>query len=118
MGSIPQLSDVQWRRIENILPENRRDRQVICALMYREFSGQSLRHVGGQYGLSRTRLDEWSRALKADGSLPQLMRLLKLKLASSLPRRGGGRAWYHHNKALVAEVTAIKLAEFRQALRL
>ena len=116
MSSIPMLTAARWRRIENILPQNRRDPVVISAILYREHSGQSLRHAGEAYGISRARLDEWSRALEADGSVTKMMTALKLKAAGPLVRRAGGRPWYHRNQALAAEVVAIKLAEFRQAL--
>jgi hypothetical protein len=60
-SNIPMLSDGQWRKIEKLLPENRHDSTVIAAILYREFSGQPLRHVGEQYGLSRTRLQNGTR---------------------------------------------------------
>ena len=34
MSYVPLLSDPQWSRIENILPENRQDRTVITAILY------------------------------------------------------------------------------------
>ena len=46
---------------------------MITAILYLEHSGQPLRHVGEQYGLSQTRLHEWHRAIEADGSLARVM---------------------------------------------
>jgi hypothetical protein len=88
MSSMPMLSAAQWRRIENILPPNRRDSAVIAALLYREFSGQSLRRTGEAYGLSRVRLHEWHGALKADSCLAKVMMAQKNPPATCSPRRG------------------------------
>jgi hypothetical protein len=93
------LSAAQWRRIENILPPNRRDSAVIAALLYREFSGQSLRHTGEAYGLSRVRLHEWHGALKADSSLAKVMTAQKSPPARfTAPGAGPGttttRRWW------------------------
>jgi len=117
MGSIPLLSAAQWGLIGSHLPANRRDRHTISAILYREHSGQSLRHVADQYGLSRVRLHEWHRAIEADGSLARIMKALKLVPAGPLVRRGGGRPFYSHNPAMVAQVTAIRLQNFREALQ-
>jgi hypothetical protein len=112
MGSSNQLlNDLHWRRIESLLPPNRRDRTVIAAILYLEFSGQSLRHVGEVFGLSRTRLHEWHRAIEADGSLARIMAALKLEPAG---RRG--RVFYGNDAAMAAEIAAIRIGEFRAAL--
>ena len=115
MSSVPLLSDAQWSRIENILPENRRDRTVITAILYLEHSGQPLRHVGEQYGLSQTRLHEWHHAIEADGTLGRIMAALKLEPASAPAR--GDRPFHSHNPAMVAQVTALRLRNFGDALR-
>jgi hypothetical protein len=115
MSSVPLLSDAQWSRIENILPENRRDRTVITAILYLEHSGQPMRHVGEQYGLSQTRLHEWHRAIEADGTLGRIMVALKLEPASAPAR--GDRPFHSHNPAMVAQVTALRLRNFGDALR-
>ena len=115
MSSVPLLSDAQWRLIEDILPENRRDRTVITAILYLEHSGQPLRHVGEQYGLSQTRLHEWHHAIETDGSLTRLMAALKLERASAMDR--GDQPFHSHNAAMVAQVTALRLRLFGDALR-
>jgi hypothetical protein len=115
MGSNSLLSDAQWRRIEKLLPENRHDRTVIAALLYREHSGQPLRHVGEVFGLSRTRLHEWHRAIEAD--LPRIMAVLKIEPAGALARRRGGRPFYHRDPKMVAAVTELRLRNFADALR-
>ena len=95
MGSIPMLSDAQWRKISPLLPETKRDPVPIAAILYLEHSGQSLRHTAEIFRLSRSRLNEWHRALNADGSLAQIMTVLKLEAAGPLARRrGGGPEWY------------------------
>jgi transposase len=58
MGFKPALSDARWRRIEKLLPESRRDRQVIEAILYREFSGQSLTEVAEAFEVTRVRLHQ------------------------------------------------------------
>ena len=107
MSSVPLLSDAQWSRIENILPESRQDRTVITAILYLEHCGQPLRHVGEQYGLSQTRLHEWHRAIEADGTLGRIMAALKLEPASAPAR--SDRPFHSHNPAMVAQVTALRL---------
>ena len=47
----------------------------------------------------------------------RLMAALKLQPASATVRRGGGRPSYHRDPAIVAAVTAIRLENFREALR-
>jgi transposase len=112
MSSNPLLNDLQWRRIERLLPPSRRDRAVIAAILYLEFSGVSLRHAAELFGLSRTRLHEWHRAIEADGSLAKVMEALKLESAG---RRG--RTFYGADAAMAAEISALRVGEFRAALR-
>ena len=81
------LSGAQRRRIENILQENRRDPTVIAAILYREFSGQSLRHAAEVFGITRVSLHDWHQAIEADGSLAKVMAALKLEPAGPLVRR-------------------------------
>ena len=115
MSSVPLLSDAQWHLIEDILPENRRDQTVITAILYLEHSGQPLRHVGEQYGVSQSRLHEWHLAIQADDTLARGMAALKLDPASAPAR--GDRPFYSHNPAMVAQVTALRLRNFGDALR-
>lgn len=116
MAPAPTLSDAQWKRIEAELPLKRRDRTVISAILYRAQSGQSLREVSDAYGISRAKISEWERLLEAESVLPKLIRKLGLEPAGSLAWRGGGQAWQRrHNCA--ADVTALRLQNFGQALR-
>jgi len=118
MGSdIPGLSDRQWRRIESILPPNKRDPAMISALLFRHTSGCGLRDIAQWSGCSRTRLSEWDRALGADGTLRQIMKTLKLEPASSLLWSGGGQRSHFSDRKVTDGVTAIRFQNFRDALR-
>jgi transposase len=83
-GSIPMLSERQWRAIEPLLAENRRDRVVIAAVLFRHTTAMGLRDVAEQFGMTRTRLADWDAALRRDGSLPKLLKVLRLKPANAL----------------------------------
>jgi hypothetical protein len=117
MGSNLLLTNRQWRKISELLAENRRDAVMIEAVLYREFSGQSLIHAAEVFGLTRVRLHEWHRAIAADGSLARIMAALKLEPASALMRRRGGRPFYHRDAKMVAAVAQIRLQNFCEALR-
>ena len=114
MAQAPTLSDAKWRKIVSDLPLKRRDRAVISALLYRASSGQSLRDVAEAYGISRTRLSEWDALLVAE--MPKLVQKLGLEPAGSLAWRGGGQAWQRRTTC-AADVTALRLRNFGQALR-
>jgi len=91
---------------------------MIAALLFREFDGCGLREVCDLYGVTRTRLSEWTAVLQADGTLARLMRELGLKRA--LPLRwsaGGATYWRRVNPDRRAGVLALKLNYFRAALR-
>lgn len=90
---------------------------VIAAVLYRQVSGEGLRDTAALSGVSRSKLDEWRRALEADGSLRQVMEALKLKPAGSQVRPSGGPAWYADDATLSAQIRQIRLDAFRQALR-
>lgn len=111
MSSNPLLNDLQWRLIERLLSPNRADRAVIAAILYLQFSGGSLRHVAELFGLSRSKLHEWHRATLADGSLAKVMAALKLESAG---RRG---KMFYGSGAMADQISAIRVGEFRQALR-
>lgn len=117
MGSKPLISDAQWRKIEKLLPETRRDPQMIAALLYREFSGQSLSHAAEMFRVTRVRLHQWHRALEADGSLADIMAALKLEPAGPLARCAAGRPWYARDAELAARVAQFRLQNFADALR-
>jgi len=115
--NIPGLSAIQWRKIENLLPERRRDRRMIAALLFREFDGCGMREVCDLYGVTRTRLSEWTAALGADGTLGRLMRELGLKRAAPLRWSAGGPTyWRRVSPDRGADVLALKLNYFREAL--
>jgi hypothetical protein len=116
MASSPQLTAAQWRRIAPILPENRRDRLMISAILFRQFSGTGLRDAAAWFGVTRVRLSEWTMALEADGSLARLMKLLRLKPASRLGS-SGRHSYQGRDAKMAAAITAIRLADFREALR-
>jgi hypothetical protein len=110
------LTERQWRQIESILPQTRRDRLVIEAILYREFSGQSLAEVAEVFALTKVRLHQWHHAIAAE--LPQIMATLRLERASASARcRSGSRPTYRDNPAMVAAVGELRLRKFRQALR-
>jgi hypothetical protein len=90
MPDIPLLTDAQWRAVEPILPVGRRDRSVISAICFRESAGIGLRDLCEAYGVTRTRISDWTRALEADGSLPRILSALRLEPAGPLMRRRGG----------------------------
>ena len=90
MSSKSALSDAQWRKIERYLPETRRDRLMIEAILFREFSGQSLTDVAELFGITRVRLFQWEHAIEA--VLPAIMAALRLEPAGPLARcRSGSR---------------------------
>ena len=118
MGSRSALTAAQWRKIEKILPEKMRNQVMIEAILYREFSGRSLTQVSETFGLTRIRLHTWHTALEADGRLRKIMAALKLEPAGPLARcRSGSRPTYWRNQAMVDAVAAIRLQNFREALR-
>ena len=110
MNSNSMLSERQWRKIEPLLPDNRRDRLMIEAVLFREFSGQSLTEIAWQFGTTRVRLHQWSHALAH--LLPGIMAALKLEPAG---RRG--RMFYGSNSAQAAEIASLRIGNFREALR-
>jgi hypothetical protein len=114
---VPLLSARQWKQIVELLPNNRRDPMLVAAILFREVSGSGIREVAKSYGISRSRLHEWNRALETGGILANVLDTLRLEPAGPLARRGGGPAWYANNEGLAAAIAAIRLDEFRQALR-
>jgi hypothetical protein len=117
-SSIPCLSAAQWRKIESLLPPRRRDRRMIAALLFREFDGCGMREVCDLYGVTRTRLSDWTAVLQADGTLALLMRKLGLKRAGpSQWSAGGPTYWRRVIPDRGADVLALKLDYFRAALR-
>ena len=94
MPDVPILTDAQWRAVEPLLPPGRRDRRVVSAICFRESAGIGLRDLCEAYGLTRTRLSDWTRALSRDGTLPRILRELRLERAGALMwRRGGTPMW-------------------------
>jgi hypothetical protein len=115
MGSKPLMSDTKWRKIAPLLPANRRDRQVIEAILFREHSGWSLTDTAALFGLTRVRLYQWHTAIAAD--LPRILAVLGLEPADQLMRRRGGRAFYRDDAEMADAIAAIKLRNFAEALR-
>jgi hypothetical protein len=118
MATVPLLSVRQWKLIEPLLAEKKRDRVVVSAILYRQFSGCGLRDVAEWFGLSRARLAEWSVAMERDGSLARVMKALKLEPADWLCWSRGGRQYYARGGAeMKAAVVRLKFQNFREALR-
>jgi hypothetical protein len=116
MSSKSALSNAQWRKIERYLPETRRNRLMIEAILFREFSGQSLTDVAEVFGITRVRLFQWEHAIEA--VLPAIMAALRLESAGPLARcRSGSRPSYRRDQAMVDAVAAIRFQSFREALR-
>jgi hypothetical protein len=114
VSDVPTLTVVQWRRIMLHLPPTRRDRLTISAILFRETDGASVRDTCELYGVTRTRLSEWTRALEADGSLARVMRTLRLERAD--PRRRVGGVSFLKRSSNRASVMQEKLREFDDAL--
>ena len=89
---------------------------MITAILYREFSGQSLSEVAQQFSIPCARLRAWAAALEDD--LPAIKATLKLEPAGAAAKsRGRGRATYYNNPEMVDAVAAIRMLGFRDALR-
>jgi hypothetical protein len=119
MSSVPLLSVKQWRAISKLLPENRRDRVVISAVLFRQFSGLGLRDVAEWFGTSRVRLAEWTAAMESDGSLQKVMEALGIQRAGPLLWSGGGQQSSRQirDKEMADKVLALRFTKFRDALR-
>jgi hypothetical protein len=118
MAAIPTLTKRQWRTIEGILPANRRDPMMIAAILYRETAGASVRDTCQIYGLTKSRLSEWSAGLSESGALVRILAELKLERAGPLQWRRGGCAWYKRYAVDQGRgVEAVRLARFGDALR-
>jgi hypothetical protein len=118
MSGIPMLSAAQWRLIESLLPETRRDRRMISAIVFREIDGASLRQVCAWFDVTRTRLCEWTATLEADGTLTKILSNLGLKRAGPLQwRRGGTSSWQRYSTDGGRSVVAMKLDRFAEQLR-
>ena len=118
MSSKSLLSARQWAKISALLPESRRDPALIEAVLFREHTGQSLSEVAELFGITRVRLHQWTHAIEADGSPARAMAALRLEVASrSVRSLSGNRPFYHRDPAMVAKISALRVGEFREALR-
>jgi hypothetical protein len=118
MAAIPTLTKRQWRTIEGILPANRRDPMMIAAILYRETAGASVRDTCQIYGLTKSRLSEWSAGLSESGALVRILAELKLERAGPLQwRRGGTSSWQRYSTDGGRSVVAMKLDRFAEQLR-
>jgi hypothetical protein len=115
MSDVPTLTVAQWRRIMLHLPPTRRDRLTISAILFRETDGASVRDTCELYGVTRTRLSEWTRALEADGSLARIMRTLRLERANPLRWRVGGVSFWKRSNSRTS-VMQERLREFDDVL--
>ena len=114
MASAPLLTALQFKKIELHLPGSRRDRRIISAILYRSCTGQSVREAADAFGVTRTKLNSWERALASE--LPGIMGTLQLEAASSHMQRRGGQSW-RRRPDVYERVTALRLKDFRAALR-
>ena len=87
---------------------------MISAILYRASSGQSVREAADAFGVTKTKLNEWERALA--GELPGIMQALRLEVASSRVHRRGGQGW-QRTPNVYDRVTALQLEHFGAALR-
>jgi hypothetical protein len=110
MNSNPMLSERQWKLVSALLPENRRNQSMVEAVLFREFSGQSITEISWQFGTTRAKLHAWTHALAAD--LPEVMAALKLE-----PSRARGKVFYGNGTAQAAEIASLRIGNFREALR-
>jgi hypothetical protein len=116
--SAPLLTDRQWARIERHLPAKKRKREIVSALVFRRWSGSSLRHVAGWYdGITVARLQSWEQQLLAGGELPVIMKQLKLPEASPRMWSSGGQQQRWRNADMANRIVALRFTEFREALR-
>ena len=118
MSSVPTLNARQWRRVEPLLPETRRDRIAISAIVFREIDGTGLRDVARLYGVSKTKLSEWSARLQAEGTLSRILDALGVQRAPPLQwRRGGSPGWRRHCADRGRAVMALKVDRVVEQLR-
>ena len=112
MSSKSLLSERHWHTIERHLPEKRRDRRVVEAILFRKFSRQGLTEVCETFEVTRTRRHPWTVEVEANGTLPAI-----IPAGAAARSRGGSRPTYWRDEAMVAAVAAIRFQKFRQALR-
>ena len=112
---VPLISHKQLDLIVDLLPPSRRDPVLVTAILYRAFSGGSLRDVAELFPVTRCRLHEGERDLAA--VLPRILRTLRLRpLPSAMYRRGGGQDWRRRTPGVHERVVAYQLQEFGEAL--
>ena len=114
MASAPLLTARQFKKIEPYLPASRRDRRIISAVLYRITSGRSVREAADAFGITKTKLHEWERALASE--LPAILHALRLEAASPRVQRRGGQGW-QRTPDVYDRVTALRLEHFGAALR-
>ena len=96
--------------------ESRRDRQMIEAILFREFSGQSLTDVAELFGVTRVRCI--SGNMRSRLELPAIMAALKLEPAGTARQRcRSGSRHHHRDPAMIAAIAAIRMRGFKDALR-
>jgi hypothetical protein len=115
MNFKPAMTARQWHQIEKFLPETRRDRRLIEAVVYREYSGQSLVETAVAYGVSKARLYDWHAAIAP--VLPDIMAQLKLKPAGLLARARGGPRRSTNDPARAAAIVQVRLDRFYDTVR-
>ena len=103
MGFKPSLTEAQWSKVSALLPEKRRGRQMIEAVLYRTHTGESLATVSEAFGIKKARLHQWEHAITHE--LPAIMAALRLERAGPLAWcRSGSRPTYHNNPDMMASI--------------
>jgi hypothetical protein len=117
MITAPLLTNHQWHAIERYLPPKKHNRAIISAVVFRNWSGESLRHVAQWYGCTFGRLQAWDREMRAGGQLSAIMRELRLPQASSLMWSNGGQRSSWRDPDTARKVEAYRFGQFKEALR-
>ena len=115
--SAPILTAAEMARIAPYLPRKRDDPVVISAIVYRNWSGLSLRHIANWYGVTVGRLQTWETQLRDGGQLAAIMKVFGLPHASALQWSNGGQVSAWRNPDMAKRIAALRFQQFRAALR-
>ena len=70
----PLLTTAEIRQIAPYLPRKRDDPVIISAIVFRNWSGESLRHIATWYGVTVGRVQTWETQLRDGGQLAAIMK--------------------------------------------
>ena len=113
----PLLTTAEIRRIAPYLPRKRDDPVIISAIVFRNWSGESLRHIATWYGVTVGRVQTWETQLRDGGQLAAIMKELGLPHASALQWVNGGQVSAWRNPDTAKRIAALRFTQFRDALR-